>query len=380
MSFSRNGTPLSGPLGRLSAMAARALPSKVWTTAFKVGLTWAWCARAASSRSPGVTSRCATRSASATPSRPRYSETCMLLCLSKPLLRHLRGGLPPSAVLASRRDGSGDRDAVGRCGGAAAGVGIAGAGSAGGLFQGTDSGRAGEGNGERKGVRADRYPSDADQERLWPGRRAFRCLCAEHRCGKHLQRIRRHHADARGKADRRAELYRAAHRGDRGAADGGAGAARCAGLGHGVRAGRCEHQYRARYRDDAGRVGRAQRRPDRGETAFLLDRHRDRDRRVLHCHVALIDVSQRVAWKRVRGFHELLRLPPGAMLSRSKRTGWRFMAHWRKRHAVRLAAKDLRSDWRGWSRSERFTATLAGIGALYLALILIAPHAASLPW
>jgi len=56
------------------------------------------------------------------------------------------------------------------------------------------------------------------------------------------------------------------------------------------------------------------------------------------------------------------------------------MAHWRKRHAVRLAAKDLRSDWRGWSRSERFTATIAGIGALYLALILIAPHAASLPW
>jgi hypothetical protein len=47
---------------------------------------------------------------------------------------------------------------------------------------------------------------------------------------------------------------------------------------------------------------------------------------------------------------------------------------------MRFIAHDLRRDWRGWSRSERITATLVGVGVLTLALIVATPNATALPW
>ena len=38
--------------------------------------------------------------------------------------------------------------------------------------------------------------------------------------------------------------------------------------------------------------------------------------------------------------------------------------------------RDMRRDWRGWSRAERLTLKLAGMASLAIAAILIAPHIA----
>jgi hypothetical protein len=47
-----------------------------------------------------------------------------------------------------------------------------------------------------------------------------------------------------------------------------------------------------------------------------------------------------------------------------------------RRHArtIAVALKDMRRDWNGWSRAERFTLKLAGTATLALALILSGPH------
>jgi hypothetical protein len=68
------------------------------------------------------------------------------------------------------------------------------------------------------------------------------------------------------------------------------------------------------------------------------------------------------------------------MLAPSKRAGWRFMAISKTSSSMRFIAHDLRRDWRGWSRSERITATLVGVGVLTLALIVATPNATALPW
>ena len=50
------------------------------------------------------------------------------------------------------------------------------------------------------------------------------------------------------------------------------------------------------------------------------------------------------------------------------------MAHLKSPATVRAAARDLRRDWSGWSRSERVTASLVGAGIVALAAF------ATLPW
>ena len=56
------------------------------------------------------------------------------------------------------------------------------------------------------------------------------------------------------------------------------------------------------------------------------------------------------------------------------------MAQFKTRPTVRFVARDLRRDWGGWSAGERFTAALVGVGVLYIALIVFAPAAGTLPW
>ena len=56
------------------------------------------------------------------------------------------------------------------------------------------------------------------------------------------------------------------------------------------------------------------------------------------------------------------------------------MAQIRSQQTVRLVARDLRRDWGAWSPGERFTASLACVGILYLVLVVFAPRAGTLPW
>ena len=56
------------------------------------------------------------------------------------------------------------------------------------------------------------------------------------------------------------------------------------------------------------------------------------------------------------------------------------MAQLTTRSTARTLAQDLRRDWGAWSRGERFTASLVGVGVLYLALVILAPGAGTLPW
>ena len=56
------------------------------------------------------------------------------------------------------------------------------------------------------------------------------------------------------------------------------------------------------------------------------------------------------------------------------------MAHSRTSSTARAVARDLRRDWGGWSRGERFTASIVCVGVVYLALVLFAPGAGTLPW